>query len=325
MPSADTATQIEAWFDDHGLPYFTGDHADRVEGWLSSKRIVAALVLIIAVAVGAGVLVSTVLDYRGSVGTGVGALVFLALLGLFAGRLLRMGTMLRWAIRRTFGSLGLMFPLLTRALPLLLLAVTFLFINAEVWQVAALMSRPVLWVSVLFFGVIAMVFLLVRLPEEVREVERDVVGARVAECCAGTPAEQAAHEVSSEPADLPRFARANLVLALLFNQAIQVLLLALGLFAFFAVFGSLTIPDSTVQAWTGEAVTDLPSLGRIIPLTNELFQVAVFLSAFSGLYFTVYAVTDETYRSQFFAGVSHELERAVAVNAVYVSLPRDQP
>jgi hypothetical protein len=32
---------------------------------------------------------------------------------------------------------------------------------------------------------------------------------------------------------------------------------------------------------------------------------------------------DSTYCSQFFAGVSTELEQAVAVNAVYVSLTRD--
>ena len=319
-----TAARIEDWFDDHGLPYFTGDHAERVERWLSSKRIVAVLLLIIGIAVASGVVVGAVLADQGSIGTVVGILVFLALLGLFAGRLLRMGTMLRWAARRTFGSLGLMFPLLTRALPLLLLAVTFLFINAEVWQVAALMSRHVLWLAVAFFAVIAMVFLLVRLPEEVREVERDVAGDRVAECCVGTPAEEAARHVSARPADLPRFARANLVLVLLFNQAIQVLLLSLGLFAFFVVFGSLTIPDATVESWTGEAVTNLPSsLGSHIPVTNELWQVAVFLAAFSGLYFTVYAVTDETYRSQFFAGLSSELEQAVAVNAVYVSLTHD--
>lgn len=321
---ADTATAIEAWFDDHGLPYFVGDHADRVEGWVSSKRIVAVILLIIAVSVASGVVVGTVLANHGSVGTFVGVVVFLALLGGFAGRLLRMGTMLRWAARRTFGSLGLMFPLLTRALPLLLLAVTFLFINAEVWQVAALMSRHVLWLAVLFFAAIAAVFLLARLPEEVREVEADVVGDRVAACCVGTPAEDAAKRLTAEPAHLPRFARANLVLVLLFNQAIQVLLLSLGLFAFFVVFGSLTIPDDTVTAWTGQkAVTDLPSLGEYVPITNELFQVSVFLAAFAGLYFTVYAVTDETYRSQFFAGLSHELEQAVAVNAVYVSLPRD--
>jgi hypothetical protein len=318
---AETVREIETWFDDHGLPYFTGDHAETVEGWLSSKRIVAVIVLILGVSVASGIAVGTVWSDQGSLGTAVGGAVFLALLGLFAGRLLRMGTMFRWAVRRTFGSLGLMFPLLTRALPLLLLAVTFLFINAEVWQVAALMSRHVLWISVGFFAVIAMVFLLVRLPEEVRQVERDVVGDRVAECCAGTPAAEAAHHVTAVPPDLPRFARANLVLVLLFGQAIQVLLLTLGLFAFFVVFGSLTIPDSTVAAWTGQAVSSLPSsLGSRVPVTNELWQVSVFLSAFAGLYFTVYAVTDETYRSQFFAGVSTELEQAVAVNAVYVSL-----
>ncbi|MCD9197827.1 hypothetical protein [Aeromicrobium wangtongii] len=322
-PHAGTSREIEAWFDDHGLPYFTGDHADTVEGWLSSKRIVAVIALIVAVSVASGIVVGAVLADRGSLGTAVGVLVFLVLLGVFAGRLLRMGTMLRWAVRRTFGSLGLMFPLLTRALPLLLLAVTFLFINAEVWQVAALMSRHVLWIAVAFFAAIAAVFLLVRLPEEVRQVERDVVGERVVECCAGTPAAEAARLVTAVPPDLPRFARANLVLVLLFNQAIQVLLLSLGLFVFFVVFGSLTIPDSTVAAWTGEPVTDLPSwIGRHIPVTNELWQVSLFLSAFAGLYFTVYAVTDETYRSQFFAGVSTELEQAVAVNAVYVSLSR---
>jgi hypothetical protein len=321
---AETARRIETWFDDHGLPYFTGDHAETVERWLSSKRIVAVIVLILAVSIAAGIVVGAVWADEGSLGTIVVILVFLALLGLFAGRLLRMGTMLRWAVRRTFGSLGLMFPLLTRALPLLLLAVTFLFINAEGWQVAALMSRGVLWIAVGLFAVIAVAFLLVRLPEEVRQVEHDVAGARGAECCAGTPAEEAARLVSARPPDLPRFARANLVLVLLFNQAIQVLLLSLGLFAFFVVFGSLTIPDGTVESWTGEPVTSLPSsLGSHIPVTNELWQVAVFLAAFSGLYFTVYAVTDETYRSQFFAGLSTELEQAVAVNAVYVSLTHE--
>lgn len=322
--NARTAAEIEEWFDDHGLPYFAGDHAERIEGWLSSKRITAVIVLIVAVSIAVGIAVGKLVADDGSWGTFAGVVVFLALLGLFAGRLLRMGTMLRWAARRTFGSLGLMFPLLTRALPLLLLAVTFLFINAEVWQVAALMSRNVLWSAVAFFAVIATVFLLVRLPEEVRRVEREVAGERLADCCVGTPAAEAARLTTAKPAELPRFARANLVLVLLFNQAIQVLLLSLGLFLFFVVFGHLTIPDETVMAWTGEPVTDLPSsLGKHLPVTNELFQVAVFLASFAGLYFTVYAVTDETYRSQFFAGLSTELEQAVAVNAVYVSLPRD--
>ena len=48
----------------------------------------------------------------------------------------------------------------------------------------------------------------------------------------------------------------------------------------------------------------------------------MFLAGFSGLYFTVYAVTDETYRQQFFTSVTRELERAVAVRAVYRTLRR---
>jgi hypothetical protein len=52
-------------------------------------------------------------------------------------------------------------------------------------------------------------------------------------------------------------------------------------------------------------------------------QVAVFLSAFSGLYFTVVVVTDETYREQFFTGVMQELDRALGVRAAYLTLPQE--
>lgn len=312
--------EIEGWFDAHGLPYFVGGHADRVEDWFSRKRIVGVLVLIVALAVAAGVVVGDVVDDR-STGIVTGMFAFFLVLGLFAGRFLRMGTMLRWAVRRTFGSLGLLVPLITRALPLLLLAVTFLFINAEVWQVAALMSRSVLWAAVGFFAGFSVLFLLVRLPEEVRQVEDDVVGDRIATACEGTPAAGAAGRLGGHVPPLPRFARTNLVLMLLFSQAIQVLLLAFGLFVFFMAFGSLTIPDSTISAWTGEPVSSLPSaVGRHLPVTNDLFQVSVFLASFSGLYFTVSAVSDENYRRQFFAGLAAQLERAVAVHAVYHAL-----
>ena len=57
--------------------------------------------------------------------------------------------------------------------------------------------------------------------------------------------------------------------------------------------------------------------------TVELTQVAVFLAAFSGLCFTVYAVTDEAYRRQFFTAITDELERAVGVRAVYRASKRE--
>jgi hypothetical protein len=47
---------------------------------------------------------------------------------------------------------------------------------------------------------------------------------------------------------------------------------------------------------------------------------SAFLSAFAGLYFTVQAVIDDTYRREFFSQVSQGLEQAVGVRKVYVAV-----
>ena len=71
-------------------------------------------------------------------------------------------------------------------------------------------------------------------------------------------------------------------------------------------------------AWT--QLDDLQHLPHLGSLSFSLVKVSVFLAAFSGLYFTVAAVTDETYRGQFFASVEKQLERAVGMRAVYLAL-----
>ncbi len=115
--------------------------------------------------------------------------------------------------------------------------------------------------------------------------------------------------------------KANLVLALVVAQAVQVLLLAVAVFVFFVVFGAVAIDEEVIESWIGSRpdwvlVDDLVSV--------QLTKVAIFLGSFSGLYFTVYAVTDATYRQQFFTEILRELERAVGVRAVYRHL-RDVP
>ncbi len=316
--------EAEAWFDDHGLPYFIAGVHNDVETALSRPRLVTvltgALVLATVVGVVAGLLATD---------TSYGVLAGLVAVGVlvlaYAWARLRMRTIARWAVRRTSGSLGLMFPLLTRALPLLLLFITFLFINTEVWQVASDMDRGVLWIAVLLFAGIAAVFLLVRLPEEVHRAEEEVGRDRLSQCCVGTPFEQTVATVApgADERHLPRMPRANLVLVLLFAQGVQVLLLSLMVLAFFLVFGTVAISDDVLRTWVGHGPTDLPTLGSWSPVSNELFQVAVFLAAFAGLYFTVYAVNDATYREQFFTSISRELEQAIGVHAVYESLRRE--
>ena len=52
-------------------------------------------------------------------------------------------SLLRWAWQRTSAQLPLLLNVIVRALPLLLLFTTFLFINAEVWQVAGTLTGVV--------------------------------------------------------------------------------------------------------------------------------------------------------------------------------------
>jgi hypothetical protein len=311
-----TVAATEAWFRRHGLPYFVADAETRVSSALSRRRMLPLLVSLVATAAAVGLLVG--LGSHASAGVAVGALVLGVGSLAYALAYLHFRSIMAWAVSQTFGSLSWLFPLITRALPLLLLFMTFLFINTEVWQVTSALERGYLWLTVMLFAAIAVAFLLVRLPEEVRDVSARARGEQLVAICVDTPVEALAAEAVDDTADgeMSRLRKVNLLLVLLFAQALQVLLLSLSVFAFFIVFGLLAIKDSVVEAWLGKGPHPLPTLDWL-PVSNELFQVSVFLAAFSGLYFTVYAVTDENYRRQFFSDIARELERAVGVQRVY--------
>ena len=167
------------------------------------------------------------------------------------------GRSLGWALRRTLGSLGLLLPLATRALPMLLLFVTFLFINTEVWQVASSLTagcsgdRPAVRPR------------RDRIPagaagRGARRVDDDVDADEMVEACRRRRWSEAAASwpptTRTDPAAMPRCAgceKANLVLVLLIAQAVQVLLLSLAVFAFFLVFGVVAIDGDVVERGPG--------------------------------------------------------------------------
>ncbi len=290
MGLPDDVPAAERWFVDHGLPYFVDDYRAGVARGLRRGRLVVVFAAAVLLGAVAGALVGA--GWGAAAGLGAALTAAGVVLAAYAVATLRAWMVVGWAVRRTLGSLGLVLPLVTRALPLLLLFMTFLFINTEVWQVASSLDGGVLWVSVLLFAAIAVGFLLTRLPEELESVDPDVRGLE----------------------------RANLLLVLLVAQVVQVLLLALAVYAFFLVFGIVAMEPSVITTWIGHA-PEPPNgplgdwLGERLSL--ELLRVSTFLAAFSGLYFTVYAVTDELYRKQFFTSVIAELEQAVEARTSY--------
>lgn len=316
-----TVEEAEHWFVRHGLPYFVDSERAAVRRALRPKRLVPFMVLSALLGIGFGIVLGVLGQdvSRGMATTltlaGIGA-------GLYGLTALRAWPIARWAVARTLKSLGLIFPLVTRALPLLLLFVTFLFINAEVWQVSATLDGGVMWITVLTFTAMAVGFLLARLPEELDKVDDEVESGRLVAACKGTPLEAAARELADsgehvhQDAEVHGFQKANLILVLLVAQFVQVLLLSVSVFLFFIVFGLVAMREDVVLSWTGEEeLSYLFGVDQFI--SAELAQVSLFLAAFSGLYFTVYAVTDEVYRNQFFTTITNELERAVGVRTVY--------
>ena len=312
----------EEWFSSRGLPYFVDDVRTSVRERLDRRRLVV-LGAVSAVFAAAGFTGVWLLDEDPSNSILAAMVASGVPLAVYATRALHAGTVARWTIGRTLSSLGLLMPLVTRALPLLLLFVTFLFINTEVWQVASSLDNGVLWVSVLLFALVAVAFLLVRLPEELDQVDDEMTGESLVEACVGTPLAGEAARVATEVEDavllqeaqVTGLAKANLVLVLLVSQALQVLLLSLAMFVFFVVFGMVSIRASVIDSWLGHPPE--PFLAAVPAFTHELARVSTFLAAFSGLYFTVYAVSDETYRKQFFGSLMKQLRRAVGVRTVY--------
>jgi hypothetical protein len=325
-PEADreAARSAELWFLEHGLPYFVDDVRAEVGRGTTRPRVF--LVLLVALLAGvAGGLAAGIPSSSGSFGFVLGSWVVAGIVAAYALFVLRMHLIAGWALKRAFASLGLLFPLATRALPMLLLFVTFLFINTEVWQVTSEMDGGVIWGAVLFFGLAATGFLLVRLDEELDQFDDDISAETLLDVTTDTPLAATARRLVEEGVDLRAEAqvtglqKANLVLVLLVAQSVQVLLLAVAVFVFFAVFGMVAIDDHVIESWIGAEPTypiDLPLV------SEELARVSIFLAAFSGLYFTVYAVTDNNYRQQFFAKIMRELARVVGARVCYRELRR---
>lgn len=324
MLTQNDVAKCEGWFENNGLPYFVESRHDAIRRALAPRLVWTWAALVAGLSVLAGVVAGLTLEswIEGILASVATALVVLLLRFI---RVFRVARIARWAARHSWTNRQLLVPLATRALPFLLLFITFLFINTEVWMVASAMDARLLWSCVGIFASIAVGFLQQPFREEIDRVGTEVEGDLLVQTCAGTPVASAARELQDEPhlaaemagIRLPMLQRSNLFLMLFITQAIQVVLLAMVVFVFFVVFGAVAIRPEVVEAWLGYAPTYVVEQ---LNLSRELLRVAVFLSAFAGLYFTVQAVIDETYRREFFSQVSQGLEQAVGVRKVYVAL-----
>jgi hypothetical protein len=208
-------------------------------------------------------------------------------------------SILRWAAARVFGQLASAVTMLARAIPLLLFFALVLFINTEMWQVFGDIDDGDLIGVIVLFVALGCVFLVARLPAEVRHLEE---GERV------------------DPR-LTRRQRLNVGLVMFVSYALQTLIVALAVAVFFVLFGLLTISDAVTQAWIGTDGDAVWTVGGAT-VTAELLRVSAAIAAFSGLYYSIAVLTDATYRTEFLGEFEQSLRTTFAVRAEYLAARR---
>ncbi len=253
----------------------------------------------------------------------LGSLFFLLLIRLVYG--FGLLSIIVWALRHLAHQVGDIVGLMIRSLPLLLIFTMFLFMNAELWQVADGFTTPLFLVASGGLVLISALFVLIRLPVELENVARFDSSATVSSIVNETnaPIECGAADPERTPA-LSRTDRVNVGVLALFTLGVQIALVMAIVGAFYLAFGLVTVRPDTIAQWTVggadgiDRIIDLELFGAEIPLTAELLKVTGFLMAFTALQFTVSALTDQAYREEFFDDLIIEIRQALAVRVEYL-------
>ncbi len=238
-------------------------------------------------------------------------------------------SMMRWSLGQVRRQINDVATLAMKTVPTLLVFSAFIFINAEMWQVANDWTLPLFGVV---FGLIVGlggVFVFVSVRRITVDLARFEAWSEVRARCGGTPVAELVPSDDDPAPDaptLPRRAEINVSLLLFVAQGIQIVLVSFVVTVFYVIFGLLTVREDTLGQWT--TATELTFerdwavvfavFGTDVIFTRQLLLVAAFIGLMSGLNFAVQIVTDQAYRSEFAEEMTSEVRDALAVRAVYL-------
>ena len=181
--------------------------------------------------------------------------------------------MLVWAGGYSLNQIALIGRLVGRILPLLLVFSAFLFLNAEVWQVAHDFTWPFYAIVLGVVGLVALGSVAVRVPSEVVGLARfeswEEACALIDGCDSPlAPAEPPTGFAASDVPPLNRMDRVNLGLLMFVAQAVRVVLVGVVIGAFYVAFGLLAVREATIVSWVASDALD--PLARFGLFGNEL-------------------------------------------------------
>jgi hypothetical protein len=239
---------------------------------------------------------------------------------------LGLGSIALWAFRFAWVQFGALGTLMSRALPLLMITVVVYF-TGELWQLASRMTRQRLWQTIGFLAVVALVFVVTTIRDEVRSLREDrAEQTDPAKLLVNTPlATKEGHPSARTPLSLAE--QVNVVAVMVVSQAIQVVFFTAGLFAFFLALGIVAVPDDVAVLWSSEQTCPVGEppcpgtwFGIHVPVPQTIVHMSLFVAVLSGLYFTVSTSVDPLYRQRFFDPLVSDVAVSLAGRDAYLEL-----
>jgi len=201
------------------------------------------------------------------------------------------------------------------------------YFTGELWQLSARMPRYRLWQTIGFLAVVAVVFMITTIRDEVRALREDRAGQTdPAKLLAGTPLQpEAGHQPERTPLSLAE--QVNVVAVMVVSQAIQVVIFTAGLFAFFLALGIVAVPDDVAVLWASEQTCPVGEppcpgtwFGIHVPVPQTIVHMSLLVAVLSGLYFTVSTSVDPLYRERFFNPLIDDVAVSLAGRDAYLEM-----
>lgn len=258
----------------------------------------------------------------------------LIVIGIYLAIFLGVDTVLGWSLKHAIHQLASLPPMIAKVLPVLMVSVLFIFVNADLWKLANGLSFPRTWAVLGLMGLLA-VFVVVTTSLErtarllgryrgddiARFTENDYERAAALEGGIWNTAQDWVEEKKIlEHRPLKVAPWSNLIIIPMIGQIIQATFFMLLVFGFFMGFSSIAISDTTIESWMSIKPEHLKILGVDTNINAVVIKVSMIVAVFSGLSFVATTSSDEKYARSFLKPMIARIKHILVIRDIYLGL-----
>lgn len=258
----------------------------------------------------------------------------LIVIGIYLAIFLGVDTVLGWSLKHAIHQLASLPPMIAKVLPVLMVSVLFIFVNADLWKLANGLSFPRTWAVLGLMGLLA-VFVVVTTSLErtarllgryrgddiARFTENDYEHAAALEGGIWNTAQDWVEEkkiLEHRPLKIAPWR--NLIIIPMIGQIIQAIFFMLLVFGFFMGFSSIAISDTTIESWMTVKPEHLKILGVDTNINAVVIKVSMIVAVFSGLSFVASTSSDEKYARSFLKPMIERIKHILIIRDIYLGL-----